>query len=239
MGPGVVASSKDAVESATAAHPDYRAARIVRAETILISIPFEAGGTPPWSFGGKSRSSFDTLLVRLETDTGVVGWGEAFSRNGDVALIHLIDSRILPLVIGRDALSIARVKFELEFQLHNFGRIGPVMYGISAIDIALWDILGKICGLPLATLLGGASANEVEVYASLMRYGNCNDVAKATRKAVDRGYRYIKLHEITTKEIRAAVEAAGDARVMLDTNCPWSVPEALRYDRELEPLNLY
>jgi L-alanine-DL-glutamate epimerase-like enolase superfamily enzyme len=217
-----------------------RAVKITKAETILVSIPFEAGGVPPWSFGGRPRSNFDTLFVRLETDTGVVGWGEAFSRNEDTALKHMIDMRLLPLVLGSDPSNIAKIKFDLEFQLQNFGRAGPTMYGISAIDIALWDILGKSCALPLVTLLGGAFTETVDVYASLMRYGNVDDVVAATQRAVDRGYRYIKLHEVTTREIHAAVEAAGtDVKVMLDTNCPWSVAEALRYDKELEPLGLY
>ncbi len=214
--------------------------KIVKAESVLVSIPFESGGIPPWSFGGSPRCNFDTLFVRLETDTGIVGWGEAFSRNEDTALKNLIDTRLLPLVLNRDPSAIAKIKFDLEFQLQNFGRAGPVIYGISAIDIALWDIQGKACGVPLVTLLGGAFADKVEVYASLLRYGNRDDVVKATRKAIDRGYRYVKLHEITMAEIRAAVDAAGrDAIVMLDTNCPWSVADALRYDRELEPLGLF
>lgn len=214
--------------------------KIAKAETILLSIPFESGGVPPWSFGGKARLAFDILLVRLETDTGIVGWGEAFSRNEDVALKQLIDTRILPLVVGRDATQIAKTKFQLEFNLQNFGRVGSIMYGISAVDIALWDILGKSAGQPLVNLLGGAFADKVTVYASLMVYGNVNDVVKATRRAIDRGYKYVKLHEVTMPEIRAACEAAGrDALVMLDTNCPWSVEEALRYDRELADLNLY
>lgn len=212
---------------------------IVKAESILLSLPFESGGTPPWSFGGKPANNFDILLVRLETDDGLVGWGEAFSRNQDVALRQVIETRILPLVLGRDATQIAKVKHDLEFQLHNFGRVGPIVYGIAAVDIALWDILGKSCGVPLSRLLGGAYATEIEVYASLMRYGNVADVVKATRRAVDRGYRYVKLHEIGVEEIRAAVEAAGpEVKVMLDTNCPWSVPEAIRYSHELAPLGL-
>ena len=100
---------------------------ITRAETILVSIPFKAGGIPPWSFGGDPKCNFDTLLIRLETDSGLVGWGEAFSRNEDQALKAMIDTRVLPLVVGRDAASIASLKFDLEFQLHNFGRIGPIM----------------------------------------------------------------------------------------------------------------
>ena len=146
----------------------------------------------------------------------------------------MIDTRLLPLIIGRNAEQITKIKFDLEFQLHNFGRIGGMEYGISAIDIALWDLLGKSSGLPLARLLGGAFVDELEVYASLMRYGTTEAVTKAVRRAVDRGYRYIKLHEVEMGPIRAAVEAAGpEVAVMLDTNCPWSVPEALRIDREL------
>jgi L-alanine-DL-glutamate epimerase-like enolase superfamily enzyme len=214
--------------------------KIAKAETILLSIPFESGGVPPWSFGGKARLAFDILLVRLETDTGLVGWGEAFSRNEDTALKQLIDTRILPLVIGRDVAQVARTKFEIEFNLQNFGRVGSIMYGISAVDIALWDILGKRCGQPLVNLLGGAFADKVTVYASLMVYRNVKDVVKATRRAIERGYKYVKLHEVTMPEIRAACEAAGsEAVVMLDTNCPWSVEEALKYDRELAGLNLY
>lgn len=213
---------------------------IVKAETVLISIPFESGGTPPWSFGGKPRNAFDTLMVRLETQSGLVGWGEAFSRNEDRALKQIIDTRVLPLVRNRESTQIARIKYDLEFQLQNFGRIGPIIYGISAVDTALWDIAGKRMGVPLVDLLGGSFTDELEVYASLMRYGNCEDVTRITKQAVDRGYRYIKLHEITVPEIKASVEAAGSkAKIMLDTNCPWSVAEALRYDRELEPLGLY
>ncbi len=213
--------------------------KIAKAESILVSIPFEAGGTPPWSFGGAPANRFDTLLVRLETDSGLVGWGEAFSRNRDSALKQVLDTRLLPLLIGRNAAQIVKIKYDLEFQLHNFGRVGSVEYGISAIDIALWDILGKASGLPLVRLLGGSFTDELEVYASLMRYGTIPEVTKAVRRAVDRGYRYIKLHEVEIDTMRAAVEAAGSGvKVMADTNCPWSVPEALQIDRELVPLGL-
>ncbi len=213
--------------------------KIVNAESILLSIPFAADGIPPWSFGGDPKCAFDVLLVRLETDNGVVGWGEAFSRNEDLALKAMIDARILPMVIDRDPSQISKIKFDLEFSLHNFGRVGPIMYGISAVDIALWDILGKVNEQPLVNLLGGPFVAELDVYASLLRYGNVDDVARITRQAIDRGYRHIKLHEVTLPEIEAAVEAAsGEAAIMLDTNCPWSVEEALQYDRLLEPLGL-
>ena len=214
--------------------------KIVKAETILISIPFEAGGIPPWSFGGNPKCTFDTLFVRVETISGIVGWGELFSRGEDTALKDMMDNRVLPLLIGQDATQIGKIKFDLEFQLQNFGRIGPIIYGISAIDTALWDIKGKLAGCPLVDLLGGCFANQVEVYASLLRYCNVKDVTKITREAIEKGYRYIKLHEITLPEIYAAVEAAGtDAKIMLDANCPWSISEALNYDKKLSAANLF
>ena len=114
--------------------------KIVKADSILLSLPFESGGTAPWSFGGRPANNFDIQLVRLETEDGLVGWGEAFSRNKDVALRQVIETRILPLVLGRNASQIAKIKHDLEFQLHNFGRVGPIVYGVAAVDIALWDI---------------------------------------------------------------------------------------------------
>jgi D-galactarolactone cycloisomerase len=214
--------------------------KIVKAETILLAIPFESGGLAPWGWGGSPANTFDVLLVRLETEDGVVGWGEAFSRMEDRALKQMIDDRVLPLVLGRDAKEISRIKHDLEFNLHNFGRIGPIMYGISAVDIALWDLAGKTSGRPLVDLLGGAHTDRVEVYASLVRYGSEDAVAAAVRRAIGEGYRWIKLHEIAVPVIAAAVEAAGDdARVMLDTNCPWSVEEALEHDAALAGLGLH
>lgn len=212
---------------------------IAKAEVVLLSIPFAGNATPVWSFGGTPKRSFDTLLVRLETDDGIVGWGEAFSRDRDIALRNLIQTRVLPSVIGRDASQLSSIKRELEFQYQNFGRCGPLQYGVAAVDIALWDILGKRAGLPLVDLLGGAYAEKLEVYASLLRYGDGEKVAEAVREAVNRGYRAIKLHELGTAEIRAAVEAAGtDVAVSLDVNCPWTVAGALAKDRELADLGL-
>lgn len=214
--------------------------QIVKAETILLALPFESGGLPPWGWGGKPANTFDALLVRLETEDGIIGWGEAFSRMEDRALKQMIDDRVLPFVLGRDAREISRIKHDLEFNLHNFGRVGPIMYGISAVDIALWDIAGKASGRPLVDLLGGPHADRVEVYASLVRYGTEDAVAAAVRRAIGEGYRWIKLHEVSVPVIAAAVEAAGnDARVMLDTNCPWSVEEALESDRALAGLGLH
>ncbi|MFG1357558.1 mandelate racemase/muconate lactonizing enzyme family protein [Xanthobacter pseudotagetidis] len=225
--------------AAFARAPASAAGRIVKAECILVSVPFQADVKLVWGFTGGGKNTFDTLLVRLETDTGLVGWGEAFSRAEDVSLRSLVETRIFPLIMGEDAAAISKIKFKLEFGLQNFGRVGPTMYAISAVDIALWDIAAKAAGQPLVNLLGGPFAREVEVYASLLRYESEDGIARAVREAIGRGYRHIKLHDITYPLIAAACEAAaGEATVMLDVNCPWSVAQALAMDARIAHLGL-
>lgn len=212
---------------------------IVKADAILTSIPFQPTGTPVWSWGGNAPNRFDTLLVRIETEDGIVGWGEAFSRNEDKALLSAIKTRLLPLIVGKDVSRISYIKHELEFNQHNFGRISGIMNGISAIDTALWDILGKQAGRPLVDLLGGRHADVLPAYASFLRYGEERALVDAVEQAIGRGYKYIKLHDIEHDLIVAAYEAAnGRATVMLDVNCPWTVPEALARTKALGDLDL-
>ena len=135
---------------------------------------------------------------------------------------------IAPLLIGRDATDIPGLMQDLQRNLHIFGRNGSVSYGLSGIDIALWDLAGKRTGLPLYQMLGGAPRQHLSAYASLRRYGDAEIVAANARAAVERGYRSIKIHEINLDNIRAVRTAIGpDIRLFLDTNCPWTVEQAL------------
>ena len=204
--------------------------KISKAEVLLLSLPFESGGgTPPWDFGGNPASKFDALIVRVEADNGLVGWGEAFSRGENRALADLIEQRVLPKLIGRNPQDITLIKYDVEFQLQNFGRIGGLKFGVAAVDIALWDLLGKSCGASISTLLGGRFVDEVTVYASFVRYDDADKVTSAIERAVDRGYRYVKLHEVYEDIINRALEVAkGRVKVALDINCGWDVSKAIR-----------
>ena len=213
--------------------------KISRVETTVVKIPYRHGG-PPTGFGGRVWTTLDTLLVRVDTDAGITGWGEAFGYNVIPATKAAIDELIGPLVIGRDAAAIADLSREVQRTLHNFGRGGPVIYGVSGIDIALWDIAGKAAQQPLHRLLGRAGRDAIPAYASLMRYGDPELVASKTGEAVERGYRYVKLHERDVATVRAAREAAGaEVAIMLDTNCPWTVSEAVAMAHALDPYHLY
>src|SRR5690349_6607649 len=214
--------------------------KIQTIEAILVSLPYTTGGSEDAeAWGGKAWRTADTLLVKITTDEGLIGWGEAFGYNAIPATRAAIDHMVAPLCIGRDPLQIEPLLLELQQKLHIFGRGGPVTYALSGIDIALWDIAGKAAGKPVHHLLGGCRAATLPCYASLIRYTEPKVVAANTERALRQGFRNVKLHEIEVNCVRAAREAAGDdVEIMLDVNCPWSVREALDMAKQLRPLNL-
>ncbi|MBI3043775.1 MAG: mandelate racemase/muconate lactonizing enzyme family protein [Betaproteobacteria bacterium] len=213
--------------------------KITKVETLVVNMPMLIEGPVMPKQGGRPRTSMDTLLVRVETDAGVTGWGEGFGHRIFTATKAAFDSFIGPMCVGRDPTAIGALADELQRNLAGVGRNGPAMYALSAIDIALWDIAGKLAGLPLYRLLGGAPRKALPAYASLLRYGEPAAVTQYVERALKRGYRHIKLHEITVPPIQAAREAAGpDVPIMVDCNCPWTVAEAIRMARRLVPFNL-
>ena len=157
------------------------------------------------------------------------------------AVQAVVDATVAPILIGRDATDITSLNRELQQALHLFGRYGITMFGISAIDIALWDLAGKRAGLPLGQLLGGpATPPLVPGYASLLKYRDRELVAETVRAALDEGYPAIKLHETGEAEIAAAREAMRpDMPLCTDTNCPWTPAEALSMAARLKPYDLY
>ena len=213
--------------------------KITKVETIVVNMPMIIEGSVVPQQGGKPRTSMDTLLVRVDTDEGVSGWGEGFGHRIYTATKAALDTFIGPMCVGRDPTAIAALVEELQRGLAGVGRNGPAMFALSAIDIALWDIAGKLAGLPLYRLLGGSPRKALPAYASLLRYGEPRAVTQYVERALNRGYRYLKLHEITVPPIKAARDAAGpDVPIMVDCNCPWTVGEAIEMAHKLQPFNL-
>ncbi len=204
-------------------------------DAVAVTLPFEMGGPKPM-FGGKPRQ-MEMLLVRVETADGLVGWGEAFGFAVWPSTRTALQTLVAPLAVGRDEADIAGLRDDLSRKLHLLGRTGPVMYALSGLDIALWDLAGKRAGLPLWKLLaatpdgrGSATSDGVRLpaYASLLRYGDARLVSTNTARAVAAGYRQVKLHEVTVEAVAAARAAAGPSvDLMMDCNCPWSGDQAL------------
>jgi L-alanine-DL-glutamate epimerase-like enolase superfamily enzyme len=212
--------------------------KVTAVETYWTRIPFDMGGKPA-VVGGLNWQTMNTVWLRLVTDQGLEGWGEAFGHASAAVTKAVLDTQLAPAVLGQDARDIAGLRQRLSKAFHGFGRNGAHVFALSALDIALWDIAGKAANLPLWRLLGGTPVNSMPSYASLLRYGDVSQVAAACERAVTRGYRHIKLHEITVPEVGAAREAIGDTvRLMVDTNCPWTVWQAIDMARQMEEFDL-
>jgi L-alanine-DL-glutamate epimerase-like enolase superfamily enzyme len=212
--------------------------KIAKIDSILIKVPFTFGRAAdgPAAHTGTTNN---ILLVKVETDTGITGWGDAFCYGCSDAVRAALHSMIAPIAVGRDAADIARLSRDLQHATHLFGRYGITIFALSGLDIALWDIAGKAANLPLHRLLGGAGQTSLPAYASLLKYRNPERVAARTKLAIQQGYRHIKLHETEEDEVRAAREAAGhDIKIMVDTNCPWTPEEARHMTLKLRPYDM-
>src|SRR5262249_47933910 len=182
--------------------------KITRVETLVVTLPMVIEGATP-RLRDRAVTSIDVLLVRVDTDEGVSGWGESFGHRIFPATRAAIDTVLGPMGMGRDPTQIAAIHDDLQRLLHGIGRNGPTIYALSGIDIALWDNAGKVAGLPLYRLLGGGTRADLPAYASLLRYGAADAVAFYTEQALKRGYRDIKLHEITLSADSSARDVAG------------------------------
>ena len=203
----------------------------------VIRVPFDMGAAPK-AFAGMNWTSVDSLFVCVSTDEGIAGWGEGWGHVACPTTAAALATLVGPAFLGRDAGDRAALMQQMQHRFHIHGRTGPVQYALSAIEIALWDIEGKEAGLPIARLLGG-QPRELDAYASLLRYSEPALVAAAVERALVQGFRHIKLHEERLDAVRAARAAAGEAAwLALDTNCPWSVAQAIEQARALEPLHL-
>jgi L-alanine-DL-glutamate epimerase-like enolase superfamily enzyme len=213
--------------------------KIKSAEVIPLRIPFEDGSAGTGLMPTK-WTDLDIALVRIETEDGIVGWGDGFAYACRRATVAAIEDLVFPQVVGREIADIVAFNRELQQRLHLHGRYGITMFAISAIDIALWDAASKKAGAPLAELLGGRQRDTLPAYASLMRYGTPDLVKKFTAKAVGEGYRTVKLHEIALDCIEAGRQAAGPAiNLVTDVNCNWSYQQAADLMPHMARLGLY
>jgi L-alanine-DL-glutamate epimerase-like enolase superfamily enzyme len=212
---------------------------IAKIETFPLRIPFKPGSrSDAAAWGDKDLPAADSLLVKVMTDQGLQGWGEAFGFRAVTSAKLAIDELIAPLCLGRDALQIAPFMLEVQKKLHIFGRNSPQTFGISAVDVALWDIAGKAANAPVYRHLGGGGA-DLACYASLVCYSDPALVRANVRRALDAGFSSLKLHEIELSAIRAAREEAGpNVELTLDVNCAWTLNEARTRAEELEGFGL-
>jgi D-galactarolactone cycloisomerase len=176
----------------------------------------------------------DAVIVKVTTDDGIVGWGEAHHGRAPGSVAHLVNNTLRQLVVGMDAHDVVGIWAKVyEKQLGSHGMGAAASIGLSGIDQALWDIRGKALGLPLYKLLGGRS-RRVPAYAGgvSLGYQDPQALVAEAQPHVAAGYKAVKLrvgdtpaHDIA--RVAAVRDALGDAiAILTDANTGYSVADA-------------
>jgi L-alanine-DL-glutamate epimerase-like enolase superfamily enzyme len=208
--------------------------KITDLQAIPLAIPLRHE-TPesPWVAGlGKQ------IIVLVHTDTGITGLGEAFAYGVPLAVCAVVEE-LKPLLLGTDPTQPEALYDRLSQATLLYGRRGLGLFALSAIDIALWDIVGKVKKQPLYKLLGRSETKRLPTYVSLLRYQTPPEVARVMVRGLEAGFHAVKLHQLDLKSVSVAREVAGErVELMLDVNCPWNAEEALAMARALAPYRL-
>jgi D-galactarolactone cycloisomerase len=190
-------------------------------------------------------------IVEIETSDGVVGWGEAFAQGLEPPQIAaaVVEHALAPLLAGEDAFATEVLWHRMYHATRDFGRKGTVIAAISAVDVALWDLVGKAYGQPVHRLLGGAFRGELRAYATgFYRRQGDGETARLVQEARDRaaeGFSAVKVKVgfgvaddiAVLRAIAAALRDSGTA-MLIDANHAYGVAEAIALGRAVADLGL-
>ena len=210
--------------------------KITDIQTTILTYQFPQ----PMRFALMTMPKRSVILVRILTDEGIVGIGEAEGAvTGDPLVAKIIETRFKPMLVGQDPLFIAKHWRDMfDFIGAKMGRKGLEVYAISGLDIALWDILGKVAGQPIYKLLG-AYRDAVPAYGSLS-YHEPAQLPRVLPPLLAKGFRAFKLRigvDLAQDEdvLRVARETVGpDVDLMVDVNSGWPKHDATKRARKLE-----
>jgi D-galactarolactone cycloisomerase len=192
---------------------------------------------------GRTERTFTFVLV--ETDAGLTGLGDAF---GDQALMPtIIERRLGPMAIGLDPCDIDAVWRQLFASRAFWETGGSVLCGISAIEVACWDIRGQAEGARVCDLLGGRQREWVDAYASDLHWEEPQRMADTAAGFVEQGFRCVKTHlgapgewDRDLRRVEAIRRAVGpDVGLMIDANTAFQPPQALGFGQALLPFRPY
>ncbi|WP_378238846.1 mandelate racemase/muconate lactonizing enzyme family protein [Actinomadura harenae] len=190
---------------------------------------------PPWRSLYSSR--FETLLVRVTCADGTTGWGEALSPVAPEVTAAIVDRLLGPVLIGEDPTAVRPLWHKLRDLMRERGHlVGHQADALAAVDIALWDLAGRLTDRPVSALLGGAFRDEVPVYVSGLPRPTNEERAALAVEWVERGATRVKLHlghgvdeDLATFDVVAAT----GLHVAVDAHWAYSLPEAVRLGKAL------
>lgn len=202
----------------------------------------------------RTDSSQDALVVRVSTDSGVVGYGEV-DGNPLVAKAvieaptsHTRSRGLRDLLVGEDPLQTSRLWEKMRQGTLYYGRSGAVIQAMAGVDLALWDIKGKLLQQPVYQLLGGGFRDRLRAYASHMFEFTPEATAQRAAAAAEQGFTAVKFgweplgadSDMDEKLVAAVRSGVGDSLdVMIDAGLAWDAKTALQRLRRFEPYSLF
>jgi galactonate dehydratase len=178
------------------------------------------------------------VLVEVHTDAGITGVGETLARFSPKAYAELIRTSLKPRLLGRDPRDVAALWQSMRRALS--GRAGGMLIeAIAGIDIALWDIMGKVSGVPLYKLLGGVGRDRIAVYAASVNWVDDAAADHELEAYIERGFTHIKVKianpvkEACHRIERLRQRAGDDVGLCVDANWAYSLDEAVEVGRAL------
>ena len=214
--------------------------KIVSVTAYSVGMPLEEN----LQWGAMSVSTKGGIIVEVATDEGLVGIGEAgFSSEYFATVGPIINDLLGPMIIGRDPQNISSLWHDMMRATHMWGRRGIETYALSGIDIALWDLFGKVTNQPVHRLLGTAQESVRAYYAPSLKKKEL--AVSDAAQAVKLGYTAIKLridgniHEAVSL-VGAVREKVGDSiDLMVDANMGYDRRGALTLAKELQQIGVY
>ncbi|MEI2415060.1 mandelate racemase/muconate lactonizing enzyme family protein [Orrella sp. JC864] len=208
--------------------------KITRITAIALSYRLPEGKTVVMGVGSTLKR--DAIVVKVETDEGITGYGEAHPGRSPKAIVALIQGTLAPLLEGMEATDCVGAWQRVHrMQLASHGLGAGAALAVSGIDMALWDIRGKAAGMPLYKLLGG-SRRRIPAYAGgiALGYQPAESLAEEARQYVSQGYRAVKLRLGDTvaqdiARVRAVRQALGpDVDILTDANTAYTLADVRR-----------
>lgn len=215
--------------------------KITRVETFVLSNQLKE----TFFFSQWAYSERRICIVKITTDDGTVGWGEGY---GPADVIKAGIQMVTPLLMGKNPLENETLWYEMYRKTLDFSRRGVLAASISAIDVALWDLKGKILNQPVSVLMGGQHRKSVVPYATGLYFSESDDLsAKLVAEAktyVKQGFMAIKMKVgLSVSQDIALVKAVREAignniELMIDSNHAYSLREATALSRAVEQYNI-
>ena len=201
---------------------------------------------------GRMGTGREVVIMKVHTDEGITGLGylpTITAHHGGHAKVaqEAVNGSLKTYLIGQDPLANERLWENMFMDTYRWGRSGIVVHAIAALDVALWDIKGKVAGLPLYKLLG-AYRERVPVYANAGFEAPPDQIARKAVEMVGQGFTGVKVRvglavvplDEATERVKAIREAVGpDIRLMCDANASWDVDTAIKMLRKWEKHNIH